>query len=145
MVAALRESGRRLTPQRLEILRILSNSEGHPSVEQIHRTLIPDLPMLSRATVYKTVGLMKELGQVLELDFGDAHNRYDGNTHEPHPHLICKRCGAILDLENLPLESLGEEVSEETGYIITGHRLELFGICPDCQRAVDSQPGHRPT
>jgi Fur family peroxide stress response transcriptional regulator len=135
MIGALRESGHRLTPQRLKILRILAESAGHPSVEDIYNALILDMPMLSQATVYKTVALMKDLGQVLELEFANAHNRYDGNIPEPHPHLICGRCGSIIDLEDLPLEDLREEVSTETGYIITGHRLEVFGICPECQRA----------
>jgi Fur family peroxide stress response transcriptional regulator len=137
MISALRESGHRITPQRMQILGILSRSKGHPSVEDIHKALIPDLPMLSQATVYKTVALMKDLGQVLELEFGNTHNRYDGNMPDPHPHLICKRCEAILDLESLPLSSLEREVSEKTGYVITGHRLDIIGICPDCQGAAD--------
>ncbi len=135
MIGALRESGHRLTPQRLEILRFLAESAGHPSVEDIYKTLVAGMPMLSQATVYKTVALMKDLGQVLELEFANAHNRYDGNRPEPHPHLICVRCGSILDLEDLPLQSLREDVSKGTGYIVTGHRLEVFGICTECQHA----------
>ena len=99
LVAKLKEGNHRLTPQRLAVLRILAVGDGHPSVEQIYEQIKPDFPMTSLATVYKTVTLLKEMDEVLELSFNDGGNRYDGSKPYPHPHLICAQCGTIEDLE----------------------------------------------
>ena len=141
MVSKLRERGSRLTPQRMAVLEVLAASEGHPSVEQVFECVRADMPMVSLATVYKTVGLLKEMGEVLELDFSDASNRYDGNMPYPHPHLICLRCRAIVDLQIAPLNELHQEVTRETGYRVVSHRLDLHGMCPRCQESgIDGTP-----
>jgi Fur family peroxide stress response transcriptional regulator len=133
LVSTLRESGYRLTPQRLAVLRILADSAGHPSVEEIYERVRQQHPMMSRATVYKTVETLKEMGQVLELEFSSASNRYDGRMPEPHPHLICRTCGRIEDLELPALMREATEVAERTGYELLGHRLDFYGLCPACQ------------
>jgi len=133
MTARLKERGHRLTPQRMAVLRILAVSEEHPSVEQIYERVKADFPMTSLATVYKTVTLLKEMGEVLELGFSDDCNRYDGNKPYPHPHLICIKCRNIVDPEVAALSELRQEVAQSTGYQIMSHRLDFFGICPQCQ------------
>lgn len=133
LVSALRASGHRLTPQRLAVLRILADSAGHPSVEEIYEQVRQQHPMMSRATVYKAVETLKEMGQVLELEFSGASNRYDGRRAEPHPHLICRACGRIEDLELPALMREATEVAERTGYELLGHRLDFYGLCPACQ------------
>jgi Fur family peroxide stress response transcriptional regulator len=137
LVTKLRERDCRLTPQRMAVLKTLAASDGHPSVEQIYERIKPDFPMTSLATVYKTVTLLKEMGEVLELGFGDGGNRYDGNRPYPHPHLICTRCGAIEDLEVDALSEIPQRIARDTGYRIVSHRLDFFGLCPRCQ-AEDS-------
>ena len=99
MVAVLKKHGLRITPQRLAVLKILAKSENHPEVEWIYRSIKKDFPTTSLATVYKTIHLLKELNQVLELGFADRGSRYDGNKPYPHPHIICTSCGAIVDPE----------------------------------------------
>jgi len=133
MTTRLKERGHRLTPQRMAVLRILAASEEHPSVEQIYERVKADFPMTSLATVYKTVTLLKEMGEVLELGFSDDCNRYDGNKPYPHPHLICIKCRNIVDPEVAALSELRQEVAQSTGYQIMSHRLDFFGICPQCQ------------
>ena len=133
LVAKLKERNHRLTPQRLAVLRILTAGEGHPSVEQIYEQIKPDFPTTSLATVYKTVTLLKEMDEVLELSFNDGGNRYDGSKPYPHPHLICTQCGAIEDLELDALSDVSSQVAYDTGYQILSHRLDFFGICPKCQ------------
>lgn len=133
LVSTLRESGYRLTPQRLAVLRILADSAGHPSVEYIYERVRKQHPMMSRATVYKTVETLKEMGQVLELEFSSASNRYDGRRAELHPHLICRTCGKIEDLELPALMREATEVAEKTGYELVGHRLDFYGLCPRCR------------
>lgn len=123
-----------MTPQRLAILRILSENEGHPSAEMIYQKVKVDFPTTSLATVYKTVTLLKELGEVLELGFAEGSNRYDGTNPHPHPHLICMKCSQIVDPSLDSLEEMTHELIKETGFKIVNHRLDFFGICPDCQK-----------
>jgi len=134
MLETLKEHDFRITPQRIAVLRVLARSNGHPSVERIYEEVKKDFPTTSLATVYKTVTLLKELNQVLELGFPDGGNRYDGNKPYPHPHLICTKCKKIIDPDLESLEGLTKELTSETGFKITSHRLDFFGICPDCQK-----------
>lgn len=134
MVNKLREKNFRITPQRLAILKILSQSIGHPSVEEIYAKVKPDFPTTSLATVYKNVSILKNLGQVLELAFSGASSRYDGLKPYPHPHLICTGCGAIQDPKLKSLENMTTELMHATGYHIAHHRLDFFGHCPKCRK-----------
>lgn len=129
----LRASGHRLTPQRVAIIRALLEHKGHPTVEQLHLAILPAFPTTSLATVYKTIAMLKEDGEVLELGFGELGSRYDGRHPEPHPHLICTRCGAIADCSLQELDSLVARMAAETGFAVDTHRFDMFGLCPACQ------------
>ena len=138
MVTKLKENKCRITPQRLAILKILSASEEHPGVENIHSQVKVDFPTTSLATVYKTLILMKELKEVLEIGFGEGRNRYDGNKPYPHPHLICTNCGKIVDPDLSAFTDMAQQLAQDTGFHIVDHRLDFFGICPDCQKKKSS-------
>ena len=133
MLSRLKSHDFRITPQRLAVLRILAASKGHPSVDEIYQEVKVEFPTTSLATVYKTISLLKELNEVLELGFPDGSNRYDGNKPFPHPHVICTRCRKITDPDLVDFNELSEEMSQKTGYRIFSHRLDFFGLCPDCQ------------
>ena len=133
MLAKLKDHEFRLTPQRLAVLKVLAVSEGHPTVERIYETVRAKFPTTSIATIYKTVSLLKQLDEVLELGFPDGSNRYDGNKPYPHPHVICTRCKKIIDPDLGRLKDLTKEVIKETGFEILNHRVDFFGLCRDCQ------------
>ena len=139
MVHRLKERDFRLTPQRMAVLKILASSDSHPSVERIYEQVRRDFPTTSIATVYKTVALLRELGEVLELAFPDGSNRYDGSKPFPHPHVICTLCKTILDPELNGLTDLTKEVSQETGFRVTTHRVDFFGVCRACQGAASGK------
>jgi Fur family peroxide stress response transcriptional regulator len=141
MVACLRQEGYRLTPQRMSVLKILATSDQHPSVEQIYEQVQVDFPMTSLATVYKTVSLLKDVGQVLELGYSDDSNRYDGKHPSPHPHLVCVCCKKIVDSDAGVPDALAWQVAEKSGYQMVEHRLDFMGICPQCQNAM-GRPKH---
>ena len=129
----LRDGGHRLTPQRMAVLKILASSSNHPSVEQVYDQVKVDFPMTSLGTVYKTVALLKEMGEILELEFGENSNRYDGNKPYPHPHLICMNCNRIIDGHlSLDQESL-RSLEQASGYKILRPQISLYGLCPDCK------------
>ncbi len=133
MLSKLKEHDFRLTPQRLAVLKVLAVSEGHPTVEQIYETVRVQFPTTSVATIYKTVNLLKQLNEVLELGFPDGSNRYDGNKPYPHPHVICTKCKKIIDPNLGSIKELTKEVVKETGFQILNYRVDFFGTCRDCQ------------
>jgi Fur family peroxide stress response transcriptional regulator len=133
MLAKLKIRNFRITPQRLAILKILASSAGHPSVEHIYEQVKENFATTSLATIYKTVMLLKQLNEVLELGFPDGSNRYDGNKPYPHPHIICIKCKRIMDPDLGSMPQLTEEAAQKSGYQIVSHRLDFFGICPKCQ------------
>lgn len=136
MLQKLRQRNFRITPQRIAVLKILAFSEEHPSVENIYEKVKEDFPTTSLATVYKTVTLLKELNEVLELGFPEGSNRYDGNKPYPHPHLICTKCKKIVDPDLASLKDMTQELVSDTGFQIINDRLDFFGICPDCQEKM---------
>ena len=133
MLSKLKEHNHRITPQRLAILSILATGEDHPSAEMIYRRIKREFPFTSFATVYKTIAVMKEMGEILELEFSQDSNRYDGARPYPHPHLICTKCKKILDADPDRFNQLKLEIIKETGFQLISHRLDFFGICSDCQ------------
>lgn len=132
IIRKLRDNGHKITPQRLAIVKIVAESEGHPSVESIYDQIREDFPTMSLATVYRNIVIIKSFGEVLELGFPDGSNRYDGNKPYPHPHVICIKCKKIVDPDLEGLDKLQKEVALETNFKILNHRLDFFGICSDC-------------
>jgi Fur family peroxide stress response transcriptional regulator len=133
MLSKLKEHDFRLTPQRLAVLKVLAASDGHPTVDLIYETVRNEFPTTSIATIYKTVHLLKQLDEVLELGFPDGSNRYDGKKPYPHPHVICTTCKKIVDPNLGSLQNLAKEVIKETGFKMLHHRVDFFGTCRECQ------------
>lgn len=132
LIASLKERDFRLTPQRIELVRLVAISEGHPSANQLYERIKEKFPTMSRATVYKTLALLKEVNQVFEIDLReDSH--YDGNRPEPHPHLICMKCNQIVDGELALNEELIRKLEQESGYTILRPQISLYGLCPNCK------------
>jgi Fur family peroxide stress response transcriptional regulator len=132
LIAALKEHDFRLTPQRVELVRLIAASEGHPSAAQLYEKIKVQFPTMSQATVYKTLALLKEMNQVLEIDLRDD-SHYDGNRPQPHPHLICMKCNKIVDGEvSLDQEAI-RKVEEVSGYTILRPQISFYGLCPDCK------------
>ncbi len=130
LIAALKERNFRLTPQRVELVRMIAVSEGHPSANQFYRRIRLKFPTISHATVYKTLALLKEMNQVLEIDLrADSH--YDGNRPEPHPHLICMKCGKIRDGDLLLDQKVITRLEKASGYTILRPQIAFYGLCPE--------------
>lgn len=133
LIASLRERDFRLTPQRVELVRLIAASEGHPSATQLYEIIKVQFPTISQATVYKTLALLKEINQVFEIDLRDD-SHYDGNRPQPHPHLICMQCNKIVD-GDLDLEPASiAQLEKKSGYQIIRPQIVLYGFCPDCKQ-----------
>ncbi len=131
--ARFREQGYRLTPQRMALIGLLSVSERHPSAAGLHEEIKEQFPTTSLATVYKTLAVLKQLGEVLELEFSQQDNRYDGRKPYPHPHLICTRCRKIVDADVNLGQIVEAAVTDLAGYRISSRRFDFYGLCPECQ------------
>ena len=132
LMTALKENDFRLTPQRVELVRLIAASEGHPSASQLYTQIKRQFPTMSHATVYKTLALLKEMNQVLEIDLRDD-SHYDGNRPEPHPHLICIKCNKIIDAEVSLEEGSLRKLEQASGYKILRPQISLYGLCRDCK------------
>lgn len=135
LINALRERKFRLTPQRMELVRLIAVSEGHPSAAAFYERVKTIFPTMSLATVYKTLALLKEMGQVLEIDLRDD-NHYDGNRPQPHAHLICMNCQKIVDAEVNFDQELLDELEKNSGYINLRPQVAFYGLCPDCKKEI---------
>jgi Fur family peroxide stress response transcriptional regulator len=144
LIAMLRARNFRLTPQRVELVRLIAASEGHPNAAQLYAQVKAQFPTISQATVYKTLALLKEMGQVLEIDLrGDSH--YDGNWPEPHPHLVCMQCSKIVDGDLAIEPAAMRRLEETTGFQIVRPQVTIYGLCPICRqsaRTVSTVSGH---
>lgn len=133
LISALKEREFRLTPQRVELIRLIAVSEGHPSASQLYVKLKQQFPTMSQATVYKTLALLKDMDQVLDIDLRDD-THYDGNRPYPHPHLICVKCGKIIDSEQGCDPTVAMELEKTSGYKIIRTVVTFYGLCPECRK-----------
>lgn len=131
----LHARGYRLTSQRRAILETLVFSERHPGAEDIYQEVVRTYPSMSRATVYKTLDLLRRTGQVLELESreGGPGNRYDGFKRYSHPHLVCTECGAIVDVDEDPVKERAAEWAASEGFQLHDYRVYVYGRCSRCR------------
>ena len=122
----------RITPQRYAILDYLIENDTHPTADIIYRELSDRFPNMSVATVYNNLRLFTKVGFVKEMKYGDASSRFDFATTE-HYHAICEKCGKIEDVYYPGLEDVQSVTEELTGFKVSSHRMEIYGVCPDCQ------------
>lgn len=127
-------AGLRVTPQRRAVLDVLRTSHDHPTAAEVFERVRQVVPGIGSATVYRTLSLLVESGQALELSLGDgASARFDGNVHR-HDHVVCDLCERAVDITTeLPAATL-EGVAGDTGFSITGYDLQFRGRCPDCRQ-----------
>lgn len=133
----LRGTGRRFTVQRLKVAAALRHSGGHRTVEEIHDLIVKAEPHASipLSTVYRTLGTLKELRLVAEVDAG-GRSAYEWVAEQPHHHLVCQRCGAEIDLDARLLEGLGAEIRAATGFDAYLDHLAIAGCCASCREGV---------
>ncbi len=134
VIDSLRKEGFRITPQRVAIVDYVLGTDSHPSAEDLHAQIRKRHPMVSLATVYKTLELLKKKGLVRELDFPTGA-RYDSNVGE-HVNLVCVKCGRIDDVDEASLGKLESRLARKARYSILGGRFELYGNCSQCQRTT---------
>ena len=122
-----KQKGVRLTDQRKLIAKVMSDSESHPDVDELHKKVNKFNSKISIATVYRTVKLFEESGIVSKHDFKGNKSRYEQAPEEHHDHLIDINSGEIKEFVNEEIEKLQKEIAKKLGYKLVDHRLELYG------------------
>ena len=131
----LAENGLKLTRQRLLIAERFLESEGHLSAEDLFRSLTAEERRVGLATVYRTLKMLVDSGLAQVRHFPDGAARYENVYGEPaHDHLICVECARIIEIENPYIEQLYQRAFTEYGFVGSGHRIVITGVCSDCQR-----------
>tara|TARA_B110000881_G_C18315106_1_gene383910 strand:+ start:55 stop:462 length:408 start_codon:yes stop_codon:yes gene_type:complete len=119
--------GVRLTDQRRVIAEVMSNSDDHPDVDEMHKRVNKIDKKISIATVYRTVKLFEEFGIVEKHEFKGGKARYEESPEEHHDHLIDINSGEIIEFVDKDIEILQSKVAEKLGYKLVDHKLELYG------------------
>ncbi len=117
-----------MTEQRRVIARVVSSSQDHPDVEELHRRAVAVDPGISIATVYRTVRLFEESGILERHDFRDGRSRYEEVPEHHHDHLIDMRSGKVIEFIDEEIERLQHEIARRLGFKLVDHRLELYGV-----------------
>jgi Fur family ferric uptake transcriptional regulator len=142
---ALKERNLKSTSQRDDIARVFFSASGHLSVEDLYNQVRKVNPRVGYATVYRTVRLLRECGLAAERHFYDGEARFENAEQEHHhDHLICERCGRIVEFTNERIEELQEVVAEKLGFTISRHKMELYGVCADCRAGRRARRAERP-
>lgn len=132
----LKEKGLKLTPQRRSVLNtILENTGKHLSAEEIYDLVKISYPEIGLATVYRTMQVLDELGLVYKHNFDDGRTRYEITQNEDHQHhhLVCKKCGKVIEVEEDLLEQLEQQVEKKYDFSITDHKVKFLGFCNKCK------------
>ncbi|HYA86940.1 MAG TPA: Fur family transcriptional regulator [Nitrospirota bacterium] len=126
--------GLRSTTQRDKILQIFINAGRHVSAEELYMRVMKAHPGIGYATVYRTLKLFAAAGLADERRFEDGFTRYEYKaSSNHHDHLICTKCGLILEFENQRIEVLQQDVAKKNHFKVQNHKLELYGLCEACQ------------
>ena len=132
-ITKLSELGYRITPQRIMILNAVQDAEGHISAEEIYSKVRATYSHLNISTVYRTLELLEELKLVTETDLGEGRVRYHSADKGHHHHLICQKCGAVIDMDDFIFKSLAEIMAEKYGFVAEMRHLAIFGHCRNCR------------
>ena len=121
-----------LTPQRRAVLRVVAESDGHLTANEIFEAARRELPSISFATVYNSLKYLKEAGLVREINFGKGSSRYDRETAR-HDHAICTACGKLIDFDLAETHALMRAAARRSRFKAQSVHLTLYGLCPDCK------------
>jgi len=137
-IAALGRAGYRLTVPRRVVADLIAARNGHFTAADLVEDALSRRLNIGRATIFRTLEVLEGVGAIERIDLPSGDHAYI--TCEPaahHHHVVCSRCGRAVDVDDAGLAAVVSKIAGETGYRISDHRLELFGLCPACQ----GQPG----
>ena len=133
IVGALDEAGYRLTAPRRALAKLIAGRSGHFTADELLADSRHGRLGLGRATVFRSLDLLADLGAIERLDLPTGEHAFVACEPRHHHHVVCSSCGRSTPVADAGLEQLAASLGASTGYRVETHRLELFGLCPDCQ------------
>ncbi len=131
----IKEKNLKFTQQRETILDEILNTKGHFQVEDIVHNIKNKNINVSRATVYRTLNILKDMGLVTEVIKFDNKTIYEISLKDHHDHLICTNCGKIIEFHEEEIEKLQDKICKNYQFTPSFHRLEIFGLCKECSKS----------
>lgn len=129
----IRSMGLKVTQQRVTLIEIIQKNKNHLTAQEIYRRVSVVNPDMGPATVYRFLRTLSQHGFVSEVRVGGLPARYEWGGKKHHDHLTCTQCGLVCEFENQDIEQLQDQIANHFGFTLTGHILELFGLCPRCK------------
>jgi Fur family ferric uptake transcriptional regulator len=131
----LKKNSLKFTIQREVILETLYSSDIHLTPESLHHLIQKKYPELNTgiATVYRTLSLLEDSGVVTSISFGAHGKKYELGAKKHHDHLICTACGSITEFVDEEIENRQHKITEELGFKMSDHSMQIYGICKKCQ------------
>ncbi len=129
----LSSAGRRATSQRTLLLELIREAEGHLDATELYQLARERDPRISLSTVYRTLSMLKEVGLVNELHFAEEHHHYEVKPPAEHFHLVCLRCGKVIEFGSPLTDQLKTELTARHGFDITSTAIDLAGYCAECR------------
>ena len=131
-IAALRDDGGRVTDQRRLILAAIDASPAGISAEELVASVRESSGDASRSTVYRTLDLLRDIDAVETVHPSPEQHRYLARRTPDQHHVVCQTCGTVEIIERCTFDAIATEVELQTGFAVTGHSLEVFGLCGPC-------------
>lgn len=135
--STLHKAGKRVTGQRQLLLEVLQEHGGHLDAQELYRLAHARDARINLSTVYRTVGLLRDLGLVDELHLGEDHHHYELKTPTTHYHLICSDCGTVVEFASLLIEQLKTEVGRRYEFDVFDASVDLTGVCAACRATAE--------
>ncbi len=138
IVQRLRCEGHKVTPQRVEIIKTVIESNELLTPAALYEKVKQIDPEVGEVTVYRTLNILSDLGLVCMVHTGENTHSYISRPAEHHDHLICSGCGKVVNFTHCNTSELEKRLVSETGFTIQDHRLDFYGQCRDCAKKVSN-------
>ena len=125
---------KRNTIQRSLVFETVNKLQCHATADEIYKTIVKEHPNVSRATVYRNLNLLSEMGDIRKIEIPGGADRFDHLCHD-HCHVKCEKCGRLFDVDMEYITGLEKSINNDRGYTFTGYDILFRGICPDCQES----------
>jgi Fe2+ or Zn2+ uptake regulation protein len=136
LTTLFRQSGRKVTPQRQAIFRVLQDTDEHPTAEAVYAEVSAEMPTISLRTVYQVLNDLASMGELHQLHLGTGSSRFDPNLG-PHHHLVCESCGGVRDLQ-ADFPDVRVPTAAGGGFQVSVTEIVFRGVCAECAAAASS-------
>lgn len=127
---------KRHTIQRSLVFEAVNKLQCHATADEIYEAIAKEHPNVSRATVYRNLNLLSEIGDIRKIEIPGGADRFDHRCHD-HCHVKCEKCGRVFDVDMEYITDLEKNIKDDRGFSFTGYDILFRGICPDCQQSSE--------